>query len=464
MLLGIKSRKVLLARHLFISILLVAFAALFWRLRVEKEPTIRVAVALADAGFVFLFLTLAIGPLAKLWNQLRRLVPWRRELGIWLAIATFLHGLTILAALYGWDLMQVFGFAQALDGSYYYLANPGMGLANTLGLIALWTFILLGATSSDRAVNYLGIGSWKWLHYGAYAAFYLSASHALFHLFSHDVGRVTKLSDLFVNQLAAPFLAMSLIVPALQFAAFVKTVYGHRSAKLAANFPIRRYMLPVVGHRTVAEKTEEVTFSLEGKDFAFVPGQHLQLRIETLKYPDPRGPERIFSIVSSPKNKEHLIVAFRHSGSGFKQTLVEGTPELKVQIEGPFGYFTLPKDEAQPVVLLAGGIGITPCMSMIRYATETKRTTPITLLYANRDRASTAFIDELEELAVRNHSFKLCNRFGQIDESYVREKVADIAKPIWYIVGPPPMVNAMRDLLSRLGVDDAKIRVEEFIY
>src|SRR3989339_1975983 len=97
-------------------------------------------------------MTLAIGPLAKLWKPAVRLVPWRREMGIWFALLALSH------------------FIRVRD---YAALEPGIELPRLLGLIALFWTLILAATSSDRAVNFLGPSSWKWLHVMAYVIFYL---------------------------------------------------------------------------------------------------------------------------------------------------------------------------------------------------------------------------------------------------------------------------------------------------
>lgn len=223
-----------------------------------------------------------------------------------------------------------------------------------------------------------------------------------------------------------------------------------------------KVQMPIVEQKTIALNTNEVSFGLSGKEFVYEAGQYTQIALAKFLYPDPKGASRVFSINSSPNNKEKITIAFRNSGSGFKRTLMELPLGTLVDIEGPFGFFTLPRNPLQSVVFLAGGIGITPCISMIRFADETKRPGLIALLYSNRDRASAAYIDELEAIAARNPSFILKNKFGRIDAEFIQNSITDLGQPIWYIVGPQPMVVATRDLLFRLNIDENKIRFEEF--
>src|SRR5579864_8946088 len=109
----------------------------------------------------------------------------------------------------------------------------------------------------------------------------------------------------------------------------------------------------------VAEGTAAVTFELPGP-FSFEPGQTCDLTISNPKYQDDQGSSRTFSIASSPSELPRLRFATRLTGSAFKRTLVESAPGLEVDIDGPYGSFTLHKNSAKPALLFAGGIGITP--------------------------------------------------------------------------------------------------------
>lgn len=157
--------------------------------------------------------------------------------------------------------------------------------------------------------------------------------------------------------------------------------------------------LPIIEQRTIAEKTDEVSFDLSGKNFVFIAGQYIRVTIPKLLYADPKGSSRVFTIASSPNEKNKLSIAFRDSGSGFKRTLLELPRGSLVEIEGPFGHFVLPRDASRPLVFIAGGIGITPFLSMIRFANENKLNYQITLLYANKNKENAAYLEELTSIA-----------------------------------------------------------------
>ncbi|OJI09482.1 MAG: hypothetical protein COV08_00895 [Candidatus Vogelbacteria bacterium CG10_big_fil_rev_8_21_14_0_10_49_38] len=199
MLLGIKSRKILFWRHALVGSLAGLLVALFSWSRPELPFDVALWRALGDAGFVFLFVTLSLGPLSRLGTPALRLLTWRRETGIWFALLVLTHSL------------RVSGFA---------LSEPGLALPNLLGLGALTWALILMATSSDRAVDYLGISSWKWLHQGAYVIFYLASLHGGYHLFLRYPNTP--------NWFRWPFAVMVIGILVLQTAAFIKTVRQQR--------------------------------------------------------------------------------------------------------------------------------------------------------------------------------------------------------------------------------------------
>jgi ferredoxin-NADP reductase/DMSO/TMAO reductase YedYZ heme-binding membrane subunit len=431
MLLGIKSKKELLARHALVGFLTAFFVSLFWFSRVEMSPDVRLWRALGDTAFGLLFITLAIGPLAKLWKPAFLLVPWRRETGIWFALLAFSHFIRV---------------------SDYSALELGLELPRLLGLVALFWTLVLAATSSDRAVNFLGISSWKWLHNMTYVIFYLVAGHAAYFLF----WRYQE-----ANWLQYPFLAMALIVPILQVSAFAKEIIRQRSGKIHTKST--KIKLPIAEQKIIAEKTYEISFDVSGRRFEFSAGQYIRVSVPTLRYPDPKGPSRDFSIASSPNDKHRISIAFRDSGSGFKRTLMELPLGSLIDAEGPFGYFTLPSDTSRPLVFIAGGIGITPFSSMIRFSAEKRTNHHITLLYANKNIGSAAYLEELTTIAKENPRFLLKNTFGRIGADFIRQAVKNLDEPTWYIAGPPVMVAYMRDMLSRLSVNDDRIYFEDFV-
>ncbi len=219
----------------------------------------------------------------------------------------------------------------------------------------------------------------------------------------------------------------------------------------------------IIGRKKVAENTLEVSVK-RPHDFSFEPGQYIQLSVPELLYSDYRGASRQFSIASSPFDREKISVIFRESDSGFKKTLKELPINAPVFIEGPHGFYTLPEQSDNPFILIAGGIGITPYLSMARSLEKKGLPFPVKLLYGNRNRESAAYLGELLSITDRVKNFSVRNVFGKIDQEFIMKNVGtnNLQDFTWYIAGPPAMVNSVRNTLSLLRVNDEQIYTEEF--
>jgi ferredoxin-NADP reductase len=229
-------------------------------------------------------------------------------------------------------------------------------------------------------------------------------------------------------------------------------------------WPRRRvHTTSLLARRRIAERTVEVCLE-RPTGFVFEPGQYVQVRLAKLQHRDRKGRSRVFSIASSPLDEQQICVAYRETGSGFKQTLGNLPVGTEVLIEGPHGFASLPRSTARPLMLIAGGIGITPFMSMLRYAAETAEQPPrVTLLYANWTPQQAAYLDELEALERGNPRLAVRKHFGAVDQAAIRKLVKHGSGQLWLIAGPPAMVEATRSALHVLGVDADDVHVEEFV-
>lgn len=182
-----------------------------------------------------------------------------------------------------------------------------------------------------------------------------------------------------------------------------------------------------------------------------------------------------YSIASAPFQDERVI-ATRMRDSPCKCALSALSNGTLVKLDGPFGSLTLHNIRARPAVFIAGGIGITPFMSILRQATKDQLPQRMILLYSNHRPEDAAFLVELQQLARENSNLQLSatmtkmeksrtpwdGRTGPIDEHLVIKVCGKLPAPICYLVGPPGMVASMRETLSEAGVNDDDIRSEEF--
>lgn len=224
-------------RHLAVGALAFFVGLAFWRSRMEWDAEMRLWKAVGDASFVLLALALASGPLAILAPATKPLLGWRRSFGIWFALTALLHAYLVWDGWALWSLRRLFGFNEVPleSGPTLVLTDPGFGLSNLVGLVALFWGLVIAAVSSDRAMAALGSRGWKYVQQFAYVVFYLVVLHAAYFLFLHYNLSLTSL--VFGKGVPPPnwfrgwFVALVGAVVLLQLAGFVKTVAQRRAAR-----------------------------------------------------------------------------------------------------------------------------------------------------------------------------------------------------------------------------------------
>jgi ferredoxin-NADP reductase len=234
------------------------------------------------------------------------------------------------------------------------------------------------------------------------------------------------------------------------------------------------YEVTLKGREEIAEGTMAFHFG-KPTGFSFKPGQAIDVMLIEPPATDAQSTRHTFSIVSAPFQDE-LVVATRMRDSAFKRafkSLPVGSP---AKLEGPFGSLTLHNDRVRPAVFIAGGIGITPFMSILRQAAKDQLPQRLLLLYSNRRPEDAAFLAELQQLEQQNKNFRLVatmtemskssrswqGETGLINEDLVKRVAGDLSASIYYLAGPPAMVEAIRQTLNQANINDDDIRSEEF--
>jgi len=224
--------------------------------------------------------------------------------------------------------------------------------------------------------------------------------------------------------------------------------------------------------REVAKGTLFVTFDLGGEDVEFEPGQYFWVELLDPPYDDEKGPRRHITVVTSPTEKGVLGLATRVRDTAFKRSLVEMPEGAAVEVEQPKGSFTLPEDTSKRYAFIAGGIGITPFRSMLRYIADKGRDYDITLVYSNRDVESTAFLDELKELEsvvprcrviftmTDDPSWDGDSRM--LDADVLRDLLGDLESFHFMIAGPPPMAKSVEGSLLEAGLSEDQVQSDSF--
>ena len=237
----------------------------------------------------------------------------------------------------------------------------------------------------------------------------------------------------------------------------------------AASSPPQGFIQVPVIH--VIRETEDIsTFRMARPEgFEFKAGQFLTVRVNV----DGKAVVRCYTISSAPEARGYLEISVKRQGllSGTLHATVRAGSMLAVNAAG--GHFVYPDGDDRPLALIAGGVGITPMMCMLRHGIQAEPTRPVTLLYSVHGHRDVAFRDELRLIAGRHPQVRVCitatrgpheagHLSGRIDGRMISEQVADLANTIFMLCGPGPMIEGIKRTLAELGVPDTQVRSEAF--
>lgn len=211
------------------------------------------------------------------------------------------------------------------------------------------------------------------------------------------------------------------------------------------------------------------------------PGQYFYLVLSELKYPDPRGPKRQFTIASSPTEGSTMMITVRTRAeniSGFKKTLYELSDGAMIDAEGPNGHYICDETAQGEQVFLAGGIGITPYRCFMKYAIDKGLQTPMHLIYTNSTPDEITFRNEFEQWSKEHQNIKVDMTVthpeesqipwngltGRVDLPLIQKLVPNYQEPTvtFWICGPPPMVDSLDEMLGKAGIPSQRRKIEKF--
>lgn len=232
-----------------------------------------------------------------------------------------------------------------------------------------------------------------------------------------------------------------------------------------------QYKVKLIERKQAAENTTLYVFE-RPENFDYLPGQHVVVKLDIPSIPT-QDTLRTFTLCSSP-TEENLKIVMRDGISDFKKTLQAIDEGKEVTIIGPAGRFTY--QEGKNISMIAGGIGIAPFRSMIKYAFDKNIDYNIILLYSNPTLERIAFYDEFKNISatLSNMNLKVVNTLtqktpedwneeqGRIDKNFIQKHVPDFDKRDFYICGPPKMVEDMENILKSLDISPDKIFTEKF--
>jgi len=232
--------------------------------------------------------------------------------------------------------------------------------------------------------------------------------------------------------------------------------------------------LKLKARHIVAEET--MTFDFEKPaGFSYVAGQAGDWILQHPAKTDNEGNKRSFTLSSAPY-EDDLFFTTRLRESAFKENLQSVPLGTELEFDGPWGELTLHENAAVPAVFLTGGIGVTPFRSIVLQWAHDRLEHSLFLFYSNRRPEDAAFLDEMQAVAKQRSNFTFMPTMtemekskmpwsgarGFIDEAMLRSTIADLNRPIYYLSGPPKMVEAMQKLLKESGVNQERVRTETF--
>ncbi len=208
-----------------------------------------------------------------------------------------------------------------------------------------------------------------------------------------------------------------------------------------------------------------------GKDIPYRPGQYLVLSLDI----NGRETSKAFSLSSSPTETGFIQFTKKLTDSAYSQALKQLKGNDACTVRYPMGTFTF-EGEHPKVGFLIGGIGITPVRSICKNATDRRLDADLAVLYSGRTPEQLIFRHDFAEMTRVNKKLKVVYtltesteavegcRSGAIDEEMVLREIPDFAQRVFYLCGPPGMVDAMRSLLTKkLSLPADKVVTEDFV-
>ncbi|MFH0804303.1 MAG: ferric reductase-like transmembrane domain-containing protein [Candidatus Zambryskibacteria bacterium] len=315
----------------------------------------------------------------------------------------------------------------------------------TLGEVALLVFVILMVITLYLHFKYQ---NWKKTHQYMGAVLFLGGLHML--LVPSDISNNTLLKYY-----------MLVLATAAIISYFYRTILGV--------YKKEEYKYKLQEVIRVNDSIVELKLIPLAEKMKFIPGQFVFIRF------DPpvgeAGNGRIFSeshpfSITSFPNDGYLSLSIKTLGD-YTSMVYLMKPGAICSVEGPFGAFSYLKAKSKRQIWMAGGIGITPFLSMARHIDESgAKDYEIDLYYSVKNKDELAFAEEFAEISRRNSNFKLHHHFsekdGYISARSVVSNSGDISKAEIFLCGPMSFMQSLRDQFVKLGFDNNKIHSEEF--
>ena len=411
-------------------------------------------------SLVFLVLSLAMTPLNR-WTGRGEWIAFRRSLGLYGFAYAALH--LAIYVVYDRALDMASAFDEIVSRRFL-----------QIGIAAVLLMVPLAVTSTNGMIQRLGPRRWKLLHRAAYLVAVLAVVH-YYMLVKSDTRQPIAFGVVVAGLLATRFVGSRRSRP--KRAASTPANTGGAAA------PASRSKRPWTGELELVATFQETPdvrtfrFMAPGRGplpFDYAPGQYLALQLEI----DGQPVRRSYTIASSPTRRDACELTIKREPVGKVSRHIHDHLHVgdRLRVIAPAGRFVFTGDEAPAVLLIAGGVGITPLMSIVRYLTDRAWTGDVYFLNVVRTPSDIIFRDELDWLAARFPRLRVLTTVtrdgdattwqgarGRPDAAVVDRFVPNVREIPIYICGPDPMMNGTRDLLIEMGVDPTRIHTEAFV-
>ncbi len=307
---------------------------------------------------------------------------------------------------------------------------------------AVILFLLTGIAMAMVTGGIMRFGEWMSFHRLLSWCFFLYAAHAFY-------VRPISLDD----PLSIYYTVLTAAAAAIHIAMRMKQHHIRR-------FPHKVTEVAQIGHDTWTVRCEKNSLS-------FLPGQFVYLRTRM----NGRVSEEHPFTISSEPTADYLEFTIKWVGD-FTSAVHHLRKGDELLIDGPYGIFSFLRSPPGDIVFISGGIGITPFVSMLRYAYKVKSRHKFILLWGNKRKEDILFRNEIKELTLGLEKMKVVHvlsrdpgrrsEHGHIDEEIIKKYMEDSDSSVFFICGPKNMMRDVRKILRGMGVQRKRILYEKF--
>ena len=431
----IKAKAISAALLVFSAFSFIIFANAVFNLGNFQNPEITLIFYLLGKlaglmGFLFLSLLIFSGDTARYFDRffgLDKIIKFQRKFALFTMIFVLAHPLFFMPS--GLEILPL-------------LIPNFLLLPSALGAMAFYIFIVVMIAS--KIYKRISYNVWQYIHIFTYVLFGFSLYHAFYS--GSDSGNF-----------------MVRLIYLIMLGAVASGIVYRTSYKLKQRRAGKFYVASV---RKEIKDAFTLTLKPE-KKFNFKAGQFCFLRLKQ----DKLYARHPFTITSSPEENDLRFVV-KIQGR-FTKALAELKPGGEVIVDGPFGIFTV-NDQAKDLVLIAGGVGIAPFISLIGDQQARGVNQRVVLLYGARTEADIIYRRELDSVKQGwfrkayvlsgQNSGSAAAETGHVSQKIIEKYVKNIGNSLFYVCGPEPMKASLKKILAKLRVSRKNITIEDFFW